>query len=77
MVGKFESRVGHQLLCALRVCAHPLAAHEERCGNILITQVVDDFAIVARNFMQLLAEVQRQGDPLFVLRKRDTPDNTT
>ena len=68
VVCDFEQRIGHQLLRALAMREHPLAAHEERGLDPVVAQKIDDAALIAGDFERLLAKIEGEGDELLVGR---------
>ena len=75
MVADLEQRIGHQLLGALLVRAHPLAAGEERRLDVLAAQIVDDGAVISGDLAGLLAQIEGQRDELAARRQRHAADS--
>ena len=76
MIADLEQRIGHQLLGALLVRAHPLAAGEEGRLDALAAQRVDDGAVVAGDLARLLAQIERQRYELAPRRQLHAADRT-
>ena len=74
MAADLEIRIRHQLLSALLVGLHPLAAGEEGGLDPLRAQQVDDAPVIARDISVGLAKVEGERDQLFAGRKCHASD---
>jgi hypothetical protein len=74
MAADLEIRIGDQLLGALLVGLHPLAAGEERGLDALRAQQIDDAPVIAGDVAVGLAEIEGKSDQLLVGRQADAPD---
>ena len=75
MVADLEKRVGHQLLAAFGMGEKPFSAREERRLDVLRPQEIDDIALIAADFVALLAKIEGQRDELLRSRRQfNAPD---
>ena len=74
MAAHLEKRVGDELPGALLMVEEPFAAREERRFHAETAQRVDNFALVARDFVGIRAEVEGQRDKPLALRQTHAAD---
>ena len=74
MVADFEQGVGHELLSALRMGAHPLAAYEQRRRDMFAPQKIDGVHVVACGSRCQFAEIKCQRHGLRAFRQQHSPD---
>jgi hypothetical protein len=75
VIGDLEQGIGHQLLRPLAVREQPFAAGEEGRLDVIFAQVIDDAALIARDLVAGLAEVEGQRDELLAGRKLHAADD--
>jgi hypothetical protein len=77
MIPHLEQRVEAELLSALAVRQHPFSAREEGRLDLVLPQKINDTALIAGDFVGLLAQIERQRDELLARRQFHPADNPT
>jgi hypothetical protein len=72
MIAYLEERISHELHRLLGMRAHPFATGEKGRVHSLITQVVHDGRLIARDLLLRLTEIERKRERFFVASRPDT-----
>src|SRR5215469_4225239 len=73
MISNLEERVGKKLLAPDIVGQEPLAARKEGRLHPFVPQIIDNPAVIAADFIRLLAQIESQSDDLLIGREPHAP----